>query len=151
MGESSGEGQAGKLAFRLVVPGLHRYVRSARRFLASACRIAGVGDDVREPLGLALTEILNNAIDHGGTSPGAPLDLEFEITPDRVRLLVTESGEGGFDDAEVQRIARRARRSSLDDTQFRGRGLLLVCSLMDEMKVHNVVGKGTVIEVVKYR
>jgi serine/threonine-protein kinase RsbW len=142
---------AARHGFRLVIPGLHRYVKSARRFVGSVCRIAGVGDEVRDALALALTEIVNNSIDHGHAARGEPLELDLEVHDDRVRLVVTESGESGWRGVDVERAAREARKTSLDDTQFRGRGLLLVCSLMDEMKVHSEPGSGTVVEVVKYR
>jgi anti-sigma regulatory factor (Ser/Thr protein kinase) len=134
-----------------VIPGRHRYVRSARRFIGSVCRVAGVEDAVRDPLGLALTEILNNAIDHGHAVSGAPLDVELRVTADRVRLVVAETGSSGWAGVDLDRAMQEAKRTSLDDTQFRGRGLLLVCSLMDEMNVRSEPGSGTVVEVVKYR
>lgn len=136
--------------FRLVIPGFHRYVGSTRRFVMSICRLGGVGEEDRDSIGLALTEILNNSIDHGEGSEEHPLELEIEIRPGSVKLAVTETAAGSWDAPDMEQAADDARKSSPDDSQFRGRGLLLVCTLMDEMKVRAAPHGGTIVEVVKH-
>jgi len=138
-------------SFRIVIPGDHRYVKTARRFVMSVCRLAGVGDDDRNSLGLALTEILNNSIDHGVADETSPIDVEFDIEAGQIRMLVRESGRGSWEGPDMDRVERETRTPCPDDTQFRGRGLLLVCSLMDEMRVRSSGDGATVVEVVKRR
>ncbi len=138
-------------SFRVVSPGTHRYVQSTRRFLISVCRLAGVDEEDRDSLGLALTEILNNSIDHGQLGEEHPLETEIEIGPDKIRMVVTEGRPGTWDGPDMERVERDVQQPKPDETQFRGRGLLLVCSLMDEMNVRSASHGGTVVEVVKLR
>lgn len=138
-------------AFRLELPGLHRYVKAARRFVLSMCRLAGLDDDGRDCLGLALTEILNNSIDHGGCTPEIPIELAVEISETQVRLIVTERCETNWEGPDMDSVRQSMLEPSPDDSQFRGRGLLLVCSLMDEMNVTRAPDGATVVEAVKNR
>ena len=138
-------------AFRLEVPGLHQYVKSARRFVVSICRLAGIDEETRDCLALALTEILNNSIDHGGCSKDVPIELRVEISEARIRLVVTERCTTPWEGPDMDSVREGLSEPNPDDTQFRGRGLLLVCSLMDEMNIHTTPGGATVVEVVKNR
>ena len=138
--------------FRMEMPGILRYVRAARRFVLSVCRLAGVDEDSRDSIGLALTEILNNSIDHGDAGEnGTPIEIDIDVRADSIRLVVTETGASGWDGPDMQRVQQDVEDPAPDDTQFRGRGLLLVCSLMDEMEVRSASNGGTVVEVLKHR
>lgn len=136
--------------FRMELPGIARYVRAARRFVLSVCRLAGVDEDARDSIGLALTEILNNSIDHGESS-ATPIEVEIEVGDKSIRMVVTETSSSGWQGPDMQRIHDDVLQPTPDDTQFRGRGLLLVCSLMDDMQVRAADHGGTVVEVVKLR
>ncbi len=89
-------------------------------------RRAGLDDDGRLDLGLAVREGTVNAIEHGHRDrPGDPVRLTFLLRSDRVRVEISDRGPG-FDPAAIPDPTDPANllRPS-------GRGLLLIRSLVD--------------------
>jgi anti-sigma regulatory factor (Ser/Thr protein kinase) len=124
-------------------------VREVRRFVVNVCRLSGVVERKREELGLALTEILNNSVEHGANG-GGRIRVGLTFQKDRIVIRVTDEGENKLDPARV-RSAIQHGPGKPDDTQFRGRGLFLIHSLMDEFRVVPSEGPGTTLEMVKLR
>ncbi len=89
-------------------------------------RQAGLDEDQRLDLGLAVREGTINAIEHGHRDlPGEPVRLTFRLETARVRVEIADRGPG-FDPARVPDPTdpENLLRPS-------GRGLLLIRSLVD--------------------
>lgn len=123
----------------LDLPAAHRGVRVARNVVRHFARMEGVVNAEIEQLVLIISELLANAIDHGG----APAMTEGELVGDpRMRLALiigdTEwqlsvSDEAGGDPARVRRAIRSAQLPDIEDE--RGRGLYLLRQMVDSMEV----------------
>ena len=123
----------------LDLPAAHRGVRIARNVVRHFARLQGVVDKDVDALGLVLSELLANAIDHGGG--GAALSEEDLVSEVRMRmhlliesdhwvLSVTDEGGG---DADALRAALEDATFSLEDD--RGRGLFLMREMVDRMEI----------------
>jgi len=103
-------------------------------------RQAGLDDDQRLDLGLAVREGTINAIEHGHRDlPGEPVRLTFRVETDRVRVEIADRGPG-FDPAAIPDPTHPENllRSS-------GRGLLLIRSLVDAVDWRTGSGGTTLI------
>jgi anti-sigma regulatory factor (Ser/Thr protein kinase) len=124
----------------LDLPAAHRSVRVARHVVRHFARLEGVKDAEIEQLVLIVSELLANAVDHGG---GPPAMTENDLETDaRMRLALVVgthewrlavSDEGGGDPARVRHALRSAQLPDLEDE--RGRGLYLMRQLVDTMEV----------------
>lgn len=120
-------------------PAVHRGVRVARNVVRHFARLEGVKDVEVEKLVLIVSELLANAVDHGGS----PAMTEGELEGDpRMRLALVigahewrlaVSDENGGDPARVSRAIRSAQLPDLEDE--RGRGLYLMRQMVDSMEV----------------
>ncbi len=103
-------------------------------------RQAGLDDDQRLDLGLAVREGTINAIEHGHRDrPGEPVRLTFRVRADRVRVEIADRGPG-FDPAAIPDPTdpENLLRPS-------GRGLLLIRSLVDAVDWRTGPGGTTLI------
>ena len=124
----------------LDLPAAHRGVRVARNVVRHFARMEGVRDSEIEHLVLVVSELLANAIDHGG---GEAAMTERELNGDpRMKLLLVihqhdwmlaVSDEGGGDPTRVRAALQEAQLPDLDDD--RGRGLYLLRQMVDTMEV----------------
>jgi anti-sigma regulatory factor (Ser/Thr protein kinase) len=124
----------------LDLPAAHRGVRVARNVVRHFARMEGVKDSEIEHLVLIVSELLANAIDHGG---GNAALTERELAgAARMRLLLTirerdwvlsVSDEGGGDPSRVRAALKEAQMPDLEDD--RGRGLYLLRQMVDTMEV----------------
>ncbi len=91
-------------------------MRQARRFAAEC--VAECAADARHSVILLVSELVSNAVLHGGPhAPAAVVGLAVEVRPDRVRVEVDDSGPSlpVIGDGATNRVG--------------GRGLLLVAAL----------------------
>ena len=124
----------------LDLPAAHRDVRVARHVVRHFARLEGVRNDEIEKLVLIVSELLANAVDHGG---GPPAMTEHDLVGNtRMRLLLeigahewrlAVSDEGGGDPARVRHALRSVQLPDLEDE--RGRGLYLMRQMVDSMEV----------------
>jgi anti-sigma regulatory factor (Ser/Thr protein kinase) len=77
----------------LRVPGDTSAASAARRSVLAAG--AGLSREQRARLALLATELVTNAIQHGGAGDGAGMWLEVAATPGRVRVEVRDPGSNG--------------------------------------------------------
>jgi anti-sigma regulatory factor (Ser/Thr protein kinase) len=130
----------------LRIPNRLEGVRTVRALLAATCENHGVDEEATQELLLAVSEIVNNSIEHvagRGDSGYHEVDLRFGIGEGRAVGCVLDEGEGGIgqDDFEV------ASTPTLEND--RGRGLFLIRAYVDELKVTPIPGVGTEIRFVK--
>jgi anti-sigma regulatory factor (Ser/Thr protein kinase) len=84
--------------------------RAARRLLTTALRETGCADELIDRVVLVGSELVTNAVVHGGGSP----KLRLSVLPDGARLEVHDNGAGLPEQPEQ------------DDTMTSGRGMLIV-------------------------
>ncbi|MEH6377448.1 ATP-binding protein [Streptomyces sp. KLMMK] len=115
----------------------------ARRLLIGAMETAGVDPDISYDLSLALSEACANAVEHGGDSSTGYLVTAF-IDGDTCRIEVTDSGPG-FPEQPRPQERRRQRpqppRALAPAEDEHGRGLFLIESLTDHVRVRNRPGR----------
>lgn len=96
--------------------------------------------------GLVITELLNNAIENGGNDSSSRLELELELNSQKIQLAVRGPGTSSGCD-ELRAALQKAEQ--FDEHGERGRGLFLIKSLMDEVKVRSLSGSRTEIRLQK--
>ncbi|ARZ68977.1 ATP-binding protein [Streptomyces sp. HU2014] len=119
----------------------------ARRLLVGTMETAGVDPEISYDLSVALSEACANAVEHGGDSSTGYLVTAF-IDGDTCRIEVTDSGPGfpeqprPRDRRRPQRPARATRtRTPAPAQDEHGRGLFLIESLTDHVRVRNRPGR----------
>jgi anti-sigma regulatory factor (Ser/Thr protein kinase) len=137
------------------LPAAHSAVRMARAVVGPFAETRGIVGDELDTLLLVVSELLANAVDHGGG--GAALeeeDLErpvrmsfdLEIGPESWELAVED--EGGGDPEVVRALIEPDGLPDLEDE--RGRGFFLLASMVDSLTVDvRADGLGLVIRAVK--
>ncbi|MGW1072341.1 ATP-binding protein [Streptomyces sp. NPDC002537] len=118
----------------------------ARRLLVGTMDTAGVDPEISYDLSVALSEACANAVEHGGDASTGYLVTAF-IDGDTCRIEVTDSGPG-FPEQPRRHDRRRpgAPRASRQQPTApphdeHGRGLFLIESLTDHVRVHNRPGR----------
>ncbi len=150
------DGTAGRShELALDLPAAHKGVRVARNVVRHFARLQGVKDSEIESLVLVVSELLANAIDHGGGRAaltegdlnGDPrMKLVFTLREDEWTLSVTD--EGGGDPERVRALIAPGRLPDLDDD--RGRGLFLLAQMLDRLEVEKSPdGRGLTFHVAK--
>jgi anti-sigma regulatory factor (Ser/Thr protein kinase) len=99
------------------VPGGKRAAGVARRSVLSSK--VGVPGVMRQRLALLLSELVTNAIQHGGAGPHETIQVRLSSTPKRVRVEVHDPGARG--ETPTDRL----------EAETGGYGLLLVDRLAD--------------------
>ena len=144
-----------EIAFDL--PASHRTVRVARNLARRFARMEGLAERDTDSMLLVLSELLANAVDHGGG--GAAMDTA-QATAARMRAavrldddawVVRVTDEGGGDAAALQAAVDEQGLPDLEDE--RGRGLFLMRELTDSLQVESVDdGRGlTIIATKRYQ
>ncbi|WP_297135977.1 anti-sigma B factor RsbW [Terrisporobacter sp.] len=95
-------------------------------------------DDI-EDLKVAISEACTNAIKH---SLEDRFTIVYSIIENGLAIEIIDNGKG-YDTASV-------RQPDLDNLKENGMGLFIIESLMDEVNVESVQGKGTTIKMTKY-
>jgi serine/threonine-protein kinase RsbW len=87
------------------------------------------GDEERAAISLAVVEAGTNAIQHGHGHDGVtPVELRFELLPDRLRVIVHDCGPGFRPPAEPTDMT--SPEHILDQ---RGRGIFIMRACMDRV------------------
>ena len=131
---------------RIAVPADPRVVPQVRSAVTAFCRGGGWRGRAVEEVGLALTEVCNNALEHGNAG-GPGLRVLLGLEPDRIVLRVIG---GGADKAVNLRRALGSSGGLPREDDERGRGLFLVRACMDDVKVRTVRGQ-TEVRLIKER
>jgi anti-sigma regulatory factor (Ser/Thr protein kinase) len=119
-------------------------VPALRERFARACVAGGVPEEIREGQMLVITELVNNAIEHGCCLPSHTVECSYLITAEDIRIEVTDpSGELTEDDF------RNSDASGFADNG-RGAGLFLIQALTDEIAVRREPRGGTTVITVKH-
>lgn len=125
------------LHISLDLPRESELVTQTRRTLDGALAGAGIDEECRADISLALTEACANVIKHAEMSTAYHVDIQ--VGRELCTIEVTDDG-GGFDPSKVR------PGDVLDDT---GRGLQIVSALVDGLDVVSVNGLGTMLRFTK--
>ncbi len=105
-------------------------VVKAERLTEKVTRKLKISEPVRVDICIAVTEAVNNAVEHGNKLVNDKfVTLLFEYSDDKLRITVKDQGEG-FD---LEAVENPLSPENL--TKPNGRGLLIVESLMDDVEV----------------
>lgn len=126
----------------LDLPAVHDQVPVARRSLRIFARMEGLAPQEVDTLLLVASELLSNAVDHGGgdskmdfseidAETHARMRLEFVLRGTRWELSVTDQGQG--DVAELEELLDPEAMPDLEDE--RGRGFFLMRQMVDRVQV----------------
>ncbi|MET7425045.1 ATP-binding protein [Dactylosporangium sp. NPDC005555] len=125
------------LQMSLDLPRESERVGQTRRMLDGALAGAGVEEDCRDDIRIALTEACTNVIEHAALA--ATYHVDVTVEGDRCVIEVTDDG-GGFDPSRVR------PGDLMDDS---GRGLQMVAAVVDGLDVVSVDGTGTMLRFTK--
>ncbi|HKE01758.1 MAG TPA: ATP-binding protein [Planctomycetota bacterium] len=116
---------------RFAMPGVLEEVPKARHKVATWLSKAGAPKRVANEIGLALTEVCNNAIEHGTATKTRPMHLTAAIEGGIVAIEFL--GDHG---GSAQRLDESFTWAALPDSGHdRGRGLYLIRAYVDELIV----------------
>jgi serine/threonine-protein kinase RsbW len=126
-------------------PAFERVVRASAAELGDTF---GFEPERIEDLKLAVSEAVNNAIDHGSRRQAhLPVDVSFNVNGDQLEVRVTDHGTG------VDRIdwsRRVVEEENLDAGMLRGFGMYLISALVDQCEVSSS-DEGTVMTLRLFR
>ena len=130
----------------LRIPGRLELLGLFDRVSALLCERAGFSEDACTQVTLSVIEAGTNAIQHGSRcDPARPVDVAFTVHPDRLEVVVHDSGSG-FDLDEVSGDITSPEH--LFDA--RGRGIFIMRACMDSVD-YTFDGSGTTCRLVKRR
>jgi anti-sigma regulatory factor (Ser/Thr protein kinase) len=139
----------------LDLPAAHSAERMARTVLRQFARREGVAQPEIETLEFVASELLANAVDHGGG--GRAMEESYLTRRVRMKLFVAVStsgwrmqvtDEGGGDPKDIAPMLRQREMPDLEDE--RGRGFFLLAQMVDSLAVaRSDDGRGLVFTAVK--
>lgn len=126
-------------------PIFERVVRASADELGQAI---GLAPERVEDLKLAVSEAVNNAIDHGNQREAAKLvEVIFMLDNDKLEVHISDQGPG----VEQPDFSRRiVEEQNLDSGMHRGFGMYLISALVDDYEVRSS-HQGTIMTLRLYR
>lgn len=125
----------------LSIPSDPAFERVVRASAAELGETFGFDPERIEDLKLAVSEAVNNAIDHGSKRQSQlPVEVSFQVNGDHLEVRVTDHG-GGVERIDWSR--RVVEEDNLDAGMLRGFGMYLISSLVDQCEVSSTA-EGTV-------
>lgn len=132
----------------LHIPSNPVFERVVRASAAEVGEAFGFGKERVEDLKLAISEAVNNAIDHGNQREASRLvAVVFEIDGEKLEIRVSDEGEG-FD--SFDRSRKLVDEQNLERGELRGFGMYLISELVDDLEVRTST-QGTVLTLRLYR
>jgi len=128
-------------------PIFERIVRASADELGQAI---GLPPERVEDLKLAVSEAVNNAIDHGNRREAAKLvEVVFALDADKLEVRIRDQGEG-TDTDRVDFSRKIVEEQNLDSGMHRGFGMYLISALVDDYEISSSQ-HGTVMTLRLYR
>ncbi len=127
-----------KELYKLEIPSSQDYLAKADKFLEEHLRAKGLDDDNIADLAISTTELINNAIVHGNKSnPEKSVTIEIEFFDDHLSISISDQGPGFKPENIPSPIA--------DENIMKeaGRGIFIVRSLVDDLKIETAPQGGT--------
>lgn len=144
---------ARRKTIRIEIPADTSIVSGLRSFIARLARRVGFDDYEGFQIEALVDELCSNAIEHGtrdGNGMGK-IEVACFLRKGQIELIISDKGDKEFNIGKV--FARNRRRIekgwSDEELMCRGRGLIIVQALADELKIETLPKKGTRVKVVK--
>lgn len=126
-------------------PVFERVVRASADEIGQAI---GLRPDRIEDLKLAVSEAVNNAIEHGNRRESAKLvEVVFALDAEKLEVRIRDEG-GGVDRVDFSR--RVVEERNLESGMHRGFGMYLISALVDDCEVSSST-QGTIMTLRLYR
>ncbi|MBC8074955.1 MAG: ATP-binding protein [Chloroflexales bacterium] len=130
------------------IPSNPIFERVVRASAAEIGHSLGFSRERVEDLKLAVSEAVNNAIEHGNhKEAGQLVTVEFVLEADRLEIVITDHGAGA---GRVDFSRRVVDEQNLDAGMLRGFGMYLISALVDDCEVRSS-HDGTVLTLRLYR
>lgn len=132
----------------LNIPSNPVFERVVRASAAEVGNAFGFSEERIEDLKLAISEAVNNAIDHGNRrEAGKLVAVVFEIDGEKLEIRISDEGEGleRFDTSR-----HIVEEQNLESGHLRGFGMYLISELVDDLEVSSS-HRGTVLTLRLYR
>jgi serine/threonine-protein kinase RsbW len=130
--------------FELTIPSKLEELEAVTKLIAEATAAFGLGEDVAYWLELTVSESMINAIRHGNQSdPTKDAYLSISFDGHTVEIVVEDEGEG----FKLEELADPTQAENL--LKPCGRGILIIKSFMDEVKLMPREGGGTRLRMIK--
>ncbi|WP_433044598.1 ATP-binding protein [Dactylosporangium sp. CS-033363] len=136
-----------RLQFSLELPRDAALVREARRTLDGALAGAGVTQECRDDIRLALTEACGNVVSHASLASDYHIDVTVE--GGECVIEVTDDG-GGFDPARVPAVETAPVVEEVGRLEEGGRGLHVLAAVVEKLDVVSVEDTGTLVRFSKH-
>jgi serine/threonine-protein kinase RsbW len=127
-----------QLALAICLPRDGASIPVARHIIRDALRAVGVAEECIDDIAVAQTEACANVVQHSG--PGDEYEVRIEIDDDRSVISVIDKGHG-FDSSIVA--------DGSDVGSERGRGILLMRALVDDVHFVSEPDTGTAVRLEK--
>ncbi|MFH1700426.1 MAG: ATP-binding protein [Candidatus Zixiibacteriota bacterium] len=128
----------------IIIPSSTDYLAEVDRHLEEKFLQAGIDPSIVTDIAISVSELVNNAILHGnGSDISKMVEVRFSITPNELRVVITDQGEG----FNVDRV-----ENPVDDVNLLkevGRGIYIVKNFVDDLIVSRGSSGGTRVEIVK--
>jgi serine/threonine-protein kinase RsbW len=115
------------------IPSNPIFERVVRASASEVGQAIGLPAERIEDLKLAVSEAVNNAIEHGNRSEIAKLvEVTFLLDADKLEVRIRDEGQGG---AQSHTAPRVVEDHNLDEGMHRGFGMYLITALVDDCEV----------------
>ncbi len=132
----------------LSIPSNPVFERVVRASAAEVGNAIGFSEERVEDLKLAISEAVNNAIDHGNKrEAGKLVAVVFEIDGEKLEIRISDQGDG-IEQLDTSRHV--VEEQNLESGQLRGFGMYLISELVDDLEVSSS-HRGTVLTLRLYR
>ncbi len=132
----------------LNIPSNPVFERVVRASAAEVGNAIGFSEERVEDLKLAISEAVNNAIDHGNKrEAGKLVAVVFEIDGEKLEIRISDQGDG-IEQLDTSRHV--VEEQNLESGQLRGFGMYLISELVDDLEVSSS-HRGTVLTLRLYR
>lgn len=132
----------------LSIPSNPIFERVVRASAAEVGNAFGFTAERVEDLKLAISEAVNNAIEHGNHREADKLvDVVFEIDGEKLEIRISDQGEGA---GELDLSPQIVDEQNLEQGHLRGFGMYLIGALVDDLEVSSSQ-RGTVLTLRLYR
>ena len=128
---------------RLTIPSTWEAVQDAGQKVLTAALECGYDESCAFSIRLALEEAMINAVKHGnGCDPNKKIEVEYDVTPEKIEILVTDEGTG-FDPGV---LPDPTCQENIEKPT--GRGVMLMRAFMDSVEYSE---RGNQVRMIKRR
>jgi serine/threonine-protein kinase RsbW len=132
------------MTFELRIPSKLEELEAVQKLISEATVAFGLSEDIAYWMELTISESVINAIRHGNQSdPTKDAFLRISFDGENVEIIVEDEGEG----FQLDELADPTQAENL--LKPCGRGILIIRSFMDEVKLSPKEGGGTRLRMVK--